>query len=817
MATKIYPPKYLETGTVNNEPTFPQGYEVIEVEADDSSYYQDSYQNSTFIELHFTMNRYYDFKKYSRLEHHLHCKVGLCGSLSNKDYIVMLEEPTFTKYSETHYEYTLKFYNAWREKYRRKFVKDPQTTSVTFSLTGTELQHLECIIKSVVTDWNVEGNMLKVYLGQYEGRARKYDQPNSDEYDATPFWQASNELKTISYDSTTCADALEQLSEMYGHVYNYNFNLSDRAGTGTPPYVEQNGSAGLTLYSDTAENNTALMYGVNNGLKAITATGAQDIVGILNVVGSDKNIITYAPHNYNSATLHMPKSESHNIDGGARKCRAILLYNGVNFLPASGVYRQYYDQYSVPAGYSEYVASHNGTSVMKLNTISGFEREETVSFPDVYPSRIGTVTGVTTDYRGLYVVADSALNFNYTALREQTMKIIFQDGALAGMEFDVVYGTQGEELWSNDNTQNQTFRPTVGQNMPYTYSRTIGSFSLSQSSDVELNFYPYFNLGPTVEMGNNSSFSARCYLKKGSSTIFSEPLDYEWRLILTTQGSKRNGAKSTGESIDRTVSLTAGDYEIVIELVFDLDYPTLSDYQVNIKTYAQGYARAVTKNFTIGQNEIGGVTVPNSELHPAVGDHYVIVNCEMPSSYINAAELNLFKEAVKQLVEYQADGTTYSVEVDGKFMNNNDTINQGLSSGLCLKIQDSSFMTPARTFRIVKVKRPYNNENSPSIEISNVKRKKSRIDGFTHSIIDLGFAVEHSDAMIAQDRVAMKSTRLQLLNSIDDVGFEASVLALDQAEIKTEQNNIKDSQAQMEKRVSNNESEIEKLWKAIGK
>lgn len=809
--TKIYPPKYLETGMANNEPTFPQGYEIVEIEADDSSYYQDSYQNSTFIELHFKLDHYYDFKKYSRLEHHLYIKVGLGGSLSRKDNIVTLEEPTFTKYSETHYEYTLKFYNAWREKYRRKFVKDPQTKSVTFSLTGTELQHLECVIRSVV-DWDInDDNILKIYLGQFSGTAYRSNYAGASTYNASPFWQASSDLKTISYDSITCADALKQLSELYGHAYNYNFELLDYfyiPNGGGIPWVDESGRYGIRLYSDTAENSTALMYGKNNGLKSIKATGAQDIVGVLHVVGSEKNIITYGTNDYESDVLHMPVAVDHNINGGSFMCRAILLYNGVDFLPVSGVYRERYDNYSVPAGYVEYVASKNGTAVMKLGTMNGFEREETASFPDIYPSRVGTVSGVTTDYLGYYVVADSALNFNYTALSEQTMKIIFQDGALAGMEFPVRYGTVVEEVWSNSNTENQTFRPTIGQNMPYTYSRTVGSFSLNQSVDVEFNFYPYFNLGPTIDFGNNASFSARCYLKKGSSTIFSESLNYEWRLHTTSQGSKPNGAKSTGETIVRTESLTSGDYEIVIELVFDVDYPVLSDYSTNIKTYASGYARMCTKNFTIGRNEIGGVDVPNATLHPAVGDHYVIVNCEMPASYIGAAELKLFKEAVKQLAEYQADGTTYSVEVNSKFMNNNDTINQGLSSGLCLKIQDSSFMTPARTFRIVNVKRPYNNENSPTIEISNVKRKKSRIDGFTHSIIDLGVAVANNNEMIAASNANLKSTKRQLQSSIEDVGFNQSVLELDQKDIK-------DTQAQMEKRIGNNEYQIQELWKAI--
>lgn len=780
--TKIYPPKYLETGMANNEPTFPQGYEIVEIEADDSSYYQDSYQNSTFIELHFKLDHYYDFKKYSRLEHHLYIKVGLGGSLSRKDNIVTLEEPTFTKYSETHYEYTLKFYNAWREKYRRKFVKDPQTKSVTFSLTGTELQHLECVIRSVV-DWDInDDNILKIYLGQFSGTAYRSNYAGASTYNASPFWQASSDLKTISYDSITCADALEQLSELYGHAYNYNFELLDYfyiPNGGGIPWVDESGRYGIRLYSDTAENSTALMYGKYNGLKSIKATGAQDIVGVLHVVGSEKNIITYGTNDYESDVLHMPVAVDHNINGGSFMCRAILLYNGVDFLPVSGVYRERYDNYSVPAGYVEYVASKNGTAVMKLGTMNGFEREETASFPDVYPSRVGTVSGVTTDNRDLYVITDSSLNFDYTALREQSMKIIFQDGALAGMEFNVEYGNTGNYhllKTAPDSSDGTIFYP-MAQNTQYTYSRTVHSFTVSGTKSVSFNINPYFNLNFVTEFLPQTTLSARCYLKKGNSEVFSQNLPYN----LKPNSYWPTSCKiDDGYAIVRTEELTSGTYELVIELTFTLVVTgTLTNaYRAHIRTYVTGNIQEYTKNFTIGQIQIGGVDVPNATLHPAVGDHYVIVNCEMPASYIGAAELKLFKEAVKQLAEYQADGTTYSVEVDGTFMNNNDTINQGLSSGLCLKIQDSSFMTPARTFRIVNVKRPYNNENSPTIEISNVKRKKSRIDEFTHSIIDLGVAVANNYEMISANNANLESTKLKLQSSIEGVDDNQSVLVL---------------------------------------
>lgn len=814
--TKIYPPKYLETGIVDGEPTFPQGYEIVEIEADDSSYYQDSYQNSTFIELHFKMDHYYDFKKYSRLEHHLDNTYGLGGASNGNramDHIVTLEEPTFTKHSDTYYEYTLKFYNGEREKYFRRFVKDPQTRETTFSLTGTELQHLECIIRSIVTGWNIDDVMMQVYLGQFTGTAYKYNYENSDTWNAAPFWQASEEVKTISYDNTTCAEALEQLSEQYGHAYNYNFEYLSYFyipnGVLNRPWVDQSGKYGFRLYSDTAENNTALMYGKNNGLKSIKATGVSDIVDILFVNGSEKNLIidrNNANH-YDSDTLHMPKATNGH--------KAILLYNGDSFLPSTGVYREN-DGHSVPSGYVEYIASAIGKSVMKLGTNNTYGREESASFPDVYPSRVGTVTAVTVDNNGIYSVFDSSNNIDYIALSEQTLMIIFQDGAVAGIDFELRIGPSTDYIFSTYNNPNNTTTSVYSE--PYTLTKIAKSFNLNTDGSVRLKFTPYFEISPRREFGDDYSVSsAKCYLKKGNTTINSWNIGYHYdTMVSNTPGHNGSWPKgiisnfaTDNSDIDITMNLTSGSYDIVIEVVFDFDQSFLNYYTLYNRAYIRGTAQISNDyNFAIVPKNIGEETLPNSTLHPAVGDHYVIVNCELPTSYVTTAEINLFKEAVKQLAEYQADGTTYSVEVDGKFMNNNDTINRGLSSGLCLKIQDSSFMSPARTFRILNVKRPYNNENSPTIEISNVRRKKSRIDGFTHSIIDLGVAIADNFERISANNAKLKNVKRELQSSINGVDFNMSNLELDQEDIK-------DTQAQMEKRIGNNEYQIQELWKAI--
>ncbi len=806
--TKIYPPKYLETGMANNEPTFPQGYEIVEIEADDSSYYQDSYQNSTFIELHFKLDHYYDFKKYSRLEHHLDNTYGLGGASNGNramDHIVTLEEPTFTKHSDTYYEYTLKFYNGEREKYFRRFVKDPQTRETTFSLTGTELQHLECIIRSIVTGWNIDDVMMQVYLGQFTGIAYKSNYQGSDTWNATPFWQASEEMKTISYDNTTCADALEQLSEQYGHAYNYNFEFLSYFyipnGVLNRPWVDQSGKYGFRLYSDTAENNTALMYGKNNGLKSIKATGVSDIVDILFVNGSEKNLIidrNNANH-YDSDTLHMPKATNGH--------KAILLYNGDSFLPATGVYREN-DGHSVPSGYTEYVASAIGKSVMKLGTNNTYGREESASFPDVYPSRVGTVNSVSVNSNGIYSIFDSAIDSEYHVPDGVTdpLTIIFQDGALAGIEFECRNGEASSYIFTSYSTPNTEFV----QQLSNTYSKVVKSFTLSEDSDVLLSFKPKFEL-ITGRFNQLSDFYARCYLKKGNTTLYTWYAGYSYYLEYVEDEigpyTELHITDSDNDDIRLTTSLTAGSYDIVIELTSAFS-PTISAY---VLAYIYGMAQATYNcNLQIVPKEIGEETLPNSTLHPAVGDHYVIVNCEMPTSYVTEAEINLFKEAVKQLAEYQEDGTTYSVDIDGKFMNNHDTINRGLSSGLCLKIQDSSFMTPARTFRIVNVKRPYNNENSPTIEISNVRKKKSRIDGFTHSIIDLGVAIADNFERISANNAQQKSTKQELQRSIESANFNQSVLNLKQIDIKNEQ-------ASMDKRITENESQIQQLWKAIGK
>lgn len=791
MATKIYPPKYLETGTVNGEPTFPQGYEVVEVEADDSSYYQDSYKNSTFIELHFKMNRFYDFKKYSRLEHHLHCKVGLGGSLGSKNNIVMLEEPTFEKFSDTHYEYKLKFYNAWREKYNRRYVKDPQTGSTSFSLTGNERQHLECIVRSVCTDWYIDDRMMSIYLGQYSGLAHEANYNGAESRQYSPFWQISPDFKTVTYEGTTCADALNQLSELYGHEYNYNFEYMSYLNVMNSPYpwIDADGKFGFRLYSDEAENSTALMYGKGKGLKQIKATG-EDGVDILYVNGSNKNLFNYA-----FPMLRMPRAVNGN--------RAVLLYNGSSFLPATGVYREG-GNYNVPVGYVEYVASARGAAVMKRGISNEFGRDEVVSIPDVYPNRVGSLTGVSTINSGgttYYKVYDSTINIDDYHVSEGIvgdMMIIFQSGMLAGLEFDVQQRDSEYSYHMNKDSYNRedgdivVRQPYTDNTYPKSYSRTVKSFTLSSQGVVSfINIVPFFEFSANYTNSNNNyfgsgyAFTARCYLQKvGGSEIFSNNLSV-WSPHNQITTNKVALFRSTGESINRTVNLSAGTYNLVIELVFNPNRNMSIPFVPSIQTYVTGKIREeISEVFYIAPKTYNDVELPNSTLHPVVGDEYVIVNIEMQQSYVETAEVNLFKEAVKILEEYLSDGTTYQVEIDGKFMNNNDTINQGLSSGLCLKIQDSSFMTPARTFRIVNVKRPYNDENSPRIEISNVKKKKSRIDGFTHSILDLYGINESTElrVMVYNEQTKSSLTKLSLQNA--DTNFNLSVLENDVEEIK---------------------------------
>lgn len=196
--------------------------------------------------------------------------------------------------------------------------------------------------------------------------------------------------KTIEYNHTYILDGLNQLADENGtewQIINKTVHLRK---------VEYNKS-----------NPLSLSYGKGNGFK----TGVGREVGeapveVLLVQGSDRNIDF---SKYGAKELLLPKSKT-------------LVYEG-----------------------RTYITSADGLSVMRADKPLTTAHEDSLDCSEIYPSREGTVGSVITvdTKKNFYDFIDSSipddLNFEDYLIVGENMTIIFQEGMLAGKEFEVKY------------------------------------------------------------------------------------------------------------------------------------------------------------------------------------------------------------------------------------------------------------------------------------------------------------------------------------------------------------------------------------------
>lgn len=154
-------------------------------------------------------------------------------------------------------------------------------------------------------------------------------------------------------------------------------------------------------------NPLPLAYGHKKGLlPGIERTNYKGRIGRLKLKSSDRNI---DKSTYGTATLRMPRNKS-------------VSYGGVN-----------------------YVTDDSGTKLSRRNpVISGpIVPEDTLDLTEIYPKYVGTVSEVIEidDKKSLYEFIDGGLGIDFSehVIAGEQMTIIFQNGQLAGLEFDVEY------------------------------------------------------------------------------------------------------------------------------------------------------------------------------------------------------------------------------------------------------------------------------------------------------------------------------------------------------------------------------------------
>lgn len=167
----------------------------------------------------------------------------------------------------------------------------------------------------------------------------------------------------------------------------------------------------------------ALSYGIGNGfIPGVGRTSEQggEPVKRMLVQGSDRNIDR---SKYGSPELLLPKSQ-------------MIRYDGEHFEDEDGFNS---------AIARTYKSNADGDGVERFDIVSSATKEDSLDCSEIYPSRVGVVTSVEVANvdKNFYDFIDntipSNLNFNNYLIAGETMTVIFQDGMLAGKEFDVKY------------------------------------------------------------------------------------------------------------------------------------------------------------------------------------------------------------------------------------------------------------------------------------------------------------------------------------------------------------------------------------------
>lgn len=147
---------------------------------------------------------------------------------------------------------------------------------------------------------------------------------------------------------------------------------------------------------------------------------------------------------------------------------------------------------------------------------------------------------------------------------------------------------------------------------------------------------------------------------------------------------------------------------------------------VQTETDLTGYDHA-TRTFKLVPLEEDGVTLPNENLKPAIGDKYAIFNIKLPQAYIQddatqtGASWEMFKEAVRYFYENEEEKFSFTGELDPIWAKNKWLeIGGKIVPGGYIQFSDTQFQPEGILIRITSVKDYINKPHAPVIELSNV-------------------------------------------------------------------------------------------------
>jgi hypothetical protein len=138
----------------------------------------------------------------------------------------------------------------------------------------------------------------------------------------------------------------------------------------------------------------------------------------------------------------------------------------------------------------------------------------------------------------------------------------------------------------------------------------------------------------------------------------------------------------------------------------------LSGYSFDIVSFDPA-----TKEVAILKNKQDNtLSIPTDQIRPAIGDEYVFVDINMPTSYVTAAENALLDAATKMLAIYSRPQVSYSVILDPKFVRWQKI---KLDIGDNVFIKDDQLQIDKK-IRVVQLVRNIVNEDNYQVELSEV-------------------------------------------------------------------------------------------------
>ena len=231
---------------------------------------------------------------------------------------------------------------------------------------------------------------------------------------------------SVTWSRGECIEAAEKTVE-FNHTY-IDAGLTDICNAFSTEYeVEYLSTTAAKIHLRRVEyfktDPVALSYGVGNGfIPGVGRTSEADGLPVkrMLVQGSDRNIDR---SKYGAPELMLPKSQT-------------IRYDGTHFEDEDGFNE---------AIARTYQSNADGDGVERIDKVSDAIKEDSLDCSEIYPSRVGEVTSVevANAEKNFYDIIDATippeLNFNNYLIAGETMTIIFQDGMLAGKEFDVKY------------------------------------------------------------------------------------------------------------------------------------------------------------------------------------------------------------------------------------------------------------------------------------------------------------------------------------------------------------------------------------------